>query len=95
MEKDINAFAAKRAGCKVREPTQNARAHAKCVDPRKVQGPSQSERAALWVRGLQLRGEVSGPHCPRTSPALAIQCPRNATAVPLTWAAMSRNRLAR
>ena len=44
------------------------------------------------VHGPQLRGEVSGPHCPRTSPALAIQCPPNATTVPLAWAAMSRNR---
>ena len=51
MEKDINAWAAKRAGCKMREPTQNARAHAKCADPRKVCGPTQSARAALWVRG--------------------------------------------
>ena len=48
-----------------------------------------------WMRGPQLRGEVSGPHCPLTSPALAIQCPRNATAVPLAWAAMSGNRPAR
>ena len=38
MEKDINAWAAKRAGCKVREPTQNTRAHAKCTDPPKVRG---------------------------------------------------------
>ena len=59
MEKNINAWAAKRAGCKVREPTQNARthakqnarAHAKCADPRKVRGPTQSAWAALWVQG--------------------------------------------
>ena len=51
MEKDSNAWAAKRAGCKVCEPTQNARAHAKCADPCKVLGPTQSARAVLWVRG--------------------------------------------
>ena len=44
MEKDINAWA---AGCKVREHTQNVRAHAKCADPRKVGGPTQSAGAAL------------------------------------------------
>ena len=51
MEKDINARAAKRTGCKVREPMQNARANAKCVNPRKVLRPTQSARAVLWVRG--------------------------------------------
>ena len=51
MEKDINAWAAKRAGCKMGEPTQDARAHAKCADPRQVRGPTQSARAALWVLG--------------------------------------------
>ena len=45
MQKDINVWATKRAGCKVRDPTQNARAHAKCADPRKVRG------LLLWVRG--------------------------------------------
>ena len=53
MEEDINAWAAKCADCKVREPTQNAQAHAKCAGPRKVRGPTQSVRAALWVRGRQ------------------------------------------
>ena len=68
---------------------------------RQVRGHARNAWAAVqlrgpnWVRGPQLRGEVSRPHCPRTSPALAIQCPRNATAVPLAWAAMSRNRPAR
>ena len=99
---------------------QNARAHSKCVGPRKMRGPTPSARAALWVRGTQsarthakcvgrgsifcgphwvrgpqLLGEVSGPHCPLTSPAPAMQWPRNATAVQLAWAAMSRNRPAR
>ena len=68
---------------------------------RQVRGRTRNAWAAVqsrgphWVRGPQLRGEVSGPHCPRISPVLAIQCPRNATAVPLAWAAMSRNRPAR
>ena len=42
MENDINAWAPKGAGCKVGEPTQDARAHAKCADPRKV-------RIVLWT----------------------------------------------
>ena len=68
---------------------------------RQVRGRARNAWAAVqlrgphWVRGPQLRGEASGPHCPRTSPALAIQCPCNATAVPLAWAAISRNRPAR
>ena len=85
---------------KVRGPAQSAQA-ALWVRGRQVRGRARNAWAAVqlrgrhWVRGPQLRGELSGPHCPRTSPALAIQCPRNATAVPLAWAAMSRNRPAR
>ena len=93
-------------GRQVRGPTQNARAHAKCVGcamsaRRQVRGRTQNAWAAVqlrgphWVCGPQLRGEVSGPHCPLTSPAPAMQWPRNATAVQLAWAAMSRNRPAR
>ena len=84
---------------KVRRPTQSAGLRYECGG-RQVRGCAQNTWAAVqlrgphWVRGPQLRGEVSGPHCPHTSPAPAIQCPRNATAVPLAWAAMSRNRLA-
>ena len=68
---------------------------------RQVRGRARNAWAAVqlrgphWVRGPQLRGDVSGPHCPCTCPAPAMQCPRNATAVPLAWAAMSRNRPAR
>ena len=85
---------------KVSGPAQSARASL-WVRGRQVRGRARTAWAAVqlcgphWVRGPQLRGEVSGPHCPRTSPALVIQCPRNATAVPLAWAAMSRNRPAR
>ena len=50
---------------------QSARAHAKCAGPRKVRGPTQSARAALWVRERQVRGrarnawaavQLRGPH---------------------------------
>ena len=103
------AHAKMRGPRKVRGPTQRARVHAKRAGPRKVRGlrcecggrqvrgrarnawAAVQLRGPHWVRGPQLRGEVSGPHCP----ALASQCPRNATAVPLAWAAMSRNRPAR
>ena len=85
---------------KVRGHTQSARA-ALWMRGTPMRGRARNAWAAVqlrgphWVRGPQLRVEVSGPHCPRTSPALAIRCPRNATAVPLAWAAMSRNRPAR
>ena len=47
-------------------------------------------RRPHWVRGRQLRGALSGLHSPRTCPALAMHCPRNATAVPLVWTAIAR-----
>ena len=87
MEKDINAWAAKRAGCKVHEPTQNARAHAKCMDPRKVRGPTQSARAALWVRGTpsaRTRAKCVG----RRSIARAALSARAAIAWRGEWAAL-------
>ena len=52
MEKGINAWAAKRAGCKVREPKQNARTHAKCAGPRKVHGLRYESR------GRQVHGRA-------------------------------------
>ena len=64
---------------------------------RQVRGSSRNAWAAVqlraphWVRGPQLRGEVSGPHYPRTSPAPVMQCPRNATTVPLACAAIARH----
>ena len=88
MEKDINAWAAKRAGCKVGEPTQDARAHAKCADPRKVRGPTQSARAALWVRGapsVRTRAKCVG----RGSIARAALSARAAIAWRGGWAALS------
>ena len=87
MDKDINAWAAKRAGCKVREPTQNARAHAKCADPRKVRGPTQSARAAFWVRGTpsaRTRAKCVG----RGSIAWAALSARAAIAWRGEWAAL-------
>ena len=100
---------------------QSARSHAKCADPRKVRGPTQSARAALWVRGRQvrgrarnawtavqlrgphwvrgpqLRGEVSGPHC-RTAHAPPPHLTFNAHAMQPRfhsrgprWAAIARH----
>ena len=85
--KHINAWATKRAGCKVREPTQNARAHAKCADPRKVHGPTQSARAALWVQGTpsaRTRAKCVG----RGSIARAALSARAAIAWRGEWAAL-------
>ena len=87
MKKDINAWAAKRAGCKVCEPTQSARTHAKCADPRKVRGPTQSARAALWVRGTpsaRTRAKCVG----RGSIARAALSARAAIAWRGEWAAL-------
>ena len=56
------------AGRQVRGRARNAWAAFQLHGPLWVCGPH-------WVRGPQLRGEVSGPHCPRTSPAPAMQLP--------------------
>ena len=87
MQKDINVWATKRAGCKVRDLTQNALAHAKYADPRKVRGPTQSAWAALWVRGTpsaRTRAKCVG----RGSIARAALSARAAIAWRGEWAAL-------
>ena len=49
MENDINAWATKCAGCKVREPTQSARANAKCV------GCAMNARDAKCAEAREMR----------------------------------------
>ena len=49
MEKDSNAWAAKRA-------PPSARAHAKCVGPRKVRGPTQNAQAHTKCEGCVMSG---------------------------------------
>ena len=62
-----------RYGCAVRQMHERARNAWAAVQLRRTH----------WICGRQLRRAVCGPHCPRTYPALAMQCPRNTTAVPL------------
>ena len=88
MEKDINAWAAKCAGCKMGKPTQDARAHAKCADPRKVRGPTQSAPAALWVRGAP-SARTRAKCVDRGSIARAALSARAAIAWRGGWAALS------
>ena len=87
-QQDASAWAAKYAGCKVRGPTQSARTHAKCADPRKVRGPMQSTWAAFWVRGalsVQIRTKCVG----RGSIAWAALSAWAAIARSGEWAALS------
>ena len=87
MQKDINVWATKRAGCKVRDLTQNALAHAKYADLCKVRGPTQSAWAALWVRGTpsaRTRAKCVG----RGSIARAALSARAAIAWRGEWAAL-------
>ena len=67
---------------------QSAWAHTKCADC------STSARDAKCADVREMRGPrfncAGRTEC--AGPALAMQCPRNATVVPLAWAAMSRNR---
>ena len=94
MEKDINAWAAKRAGCKVGKPTQNARAHAKCGDPRKVRGPTQSAQTHAKCAGCVMNAgdakcadarEMRGP---RFNCAGHTECVRVTIAWRGEWAAL-------
>ena len=96
MEEDINAWAAKCMGCKVREPTQNARVHAKCAGcimsartpsaqtSAKCVGRGSTARAALSARAaIAWRGEWAAlpTHFPCTCHAMPMQCNRGSARV--------------
>ena len=81
MEKDINAWAAKRAGCKMGGPTQSERTHAK-------RAPTQSAWAALWVRGAP-SARTRAKCVDRGSIARAAVSAQAAIALRGGWAALS------
>ena len=77
MEKDTNARDAKCGGCKVREPTQSARANAKCAD------------CAMSVQDVKCQSARTSAKCVgRSSIAQAALSVRAAIAWRGKWAAL-------